>query len=191
MAAAVFRKRGGGGDNNNSNSTAAKGVAAEEDEDRPDKENWQVQKAALQEKFPEGWQPLKKLSPDALEGIRALNVQFPDVYTAAALAKRFEVSPEAIRRILKSKWKPSADEEVERQERWFNRGMKVWTRWAELGKKPPRRWREEGVKRPRLRPRPPPQPQFRVRTQSQGKRMRLMARHAQQLERPGRPDRGT
>ncbi|KAK3344144.1 hypothetical protein B0T25DRAFT_522142 [Lasiosphaeria hispida] len=111
------------------------------------REYWQAQKAALKEKFPEGWQPRKKLSPDALAGIRALHAEFPDVYTTKVLADKFEMSAEAIRRILKSKWAPSAEEELERQERWFNRGKKVWARWAELGKKPPQKWRKEGIVR--------------------------------------------
>jgi len=109
--------------------------------------DWKVQKAALKEKFPEGWQPRKKLSPDALAGIRALHAEFPEIYTTEELASKFEVSAESIRRILRSKWMPSADEEMDRQERWFNRGKKVWSRWAELGKKPPRRWRAEGIVR--------------------------------------------
>ncbi|KAK3946420.1 hypothetical protein QBC46DRAFT_369745 [Diplogelasinospora grovesii] len=123
----------------------------EEDNERPKprvhKENWQIQKAALKEKFPEGWQPRKKLSPDALAGIRALHEQFPEEYPTQVLAEKFEVSAEAIRRILKSKWTPSPEEEIERQERWFNRGKQVWSRWAELGKKPPRKWRKEGIVR--------------------------------------------
>jgi hypothetical protein len=110
-------------------------------------EVWAVQKEALRAKFPEGWNPRKKLSPDAMTGIRALHKQFPDEYSSEVLAKRFEVSPEAIRRILRSKWQPSAEEEESRQERWFNRGKQVWERWAELGKKPPRRWRAEGIVR--------------------------------------------
>ncbi|KAK1826298.1 hypothetical protein QBC39DRAFT_335115 [Podospora conica] len=109
--------------------------------------DWKTQKEALKEKFPEGWQPRKRLSPDALAGIRALHAEFPDIYTTEELANKFEVSPENIRRILRSKWEPSADEEIERQERWFNRGKKVWSRWAELGKKPPRKWRAEGIVR--------------------------------------------
>ncbi|EHK15960.1 uncharacterized protein TRIVIDRAFT_137996, partial [Trichoderma virens Gv29-8] len=99
-------------------------------------EPWQLQKAALKEKFPEGWQPRKRLSPDALAGIRALNAQFPDVYTTDALADKFQVSAEAIRRILKSKWRPSVDEEEERQQRWFKRGKQVWEQKAALGIKP-------------------------------------------------------
>jgi hypothetical protein len=113
----------------------------------PKREPWQIQKSALQEKFPEGWQPRKRLSPDALAGIRALHEQFPDEYTTDVLARKFEVSPEAIRRILKSKWSPSAQEEEKRQERWFRRGKDIWTRQAELGKKPPRKWRKVGVTR--------------------------------------------
>lgn len=106
---------------------------------------WSKQKQALKQKFPEGWRPPKRLSPDALEGIRVLHQQFPDMYTTEALAAKFEVSPEAIRRILKAKWEPTAEEEEDRQRRWFNRGVSVWQRYAELGRQPPRRWREAGV----------------------------------------------
>ncbi|KAI0542036.1 hypothetical protein GGR58DRAFT_453763 [Xylaria digitata] len=117
-------------------------------EDRgPPKESWQIQKEALKEKFPEGWRPRKRLSPDALEGIRALHSQFPEQYTTEVLSRHFEVSPEAIRRILKSKWTPNSEEETRRQERWFNRGKNIWSHMAELGKKPPKKWRREGVVR--------------------------------------------
>ncbi|ETS79460.1 hypothetical protein PFICI_09313 [Pestalotiopsis fici W106-1] len=111
------------------------------------RELWQLQKDALKEKFPEGWNPRKKLSPDALDGIRALHTQYPQIYTTAALANQFQVSPEAMRRILKSKWQPNAQEEEKRQERWFNRGKNIWEQMAELGTKPPKRWREAGVTR--------------------------------------------
>jgi hypothetical protein len=113
----------------------------------PKKEDWQTQKAALKEKFPEGWVPRKRLSPDALAGIRALHQQFPEEYTTEVLASKFEVSPEAIRRILKSKWEPKPEEEIDRQERWFSRGKRIWSAWAEEGKKPPKKWRKEGITR--------------------------------------------
>ncbi|KAH9908137.1 hypothetical protein F4778DRAFT_464780 [Xylariomycetidae sp. FL2044] len=113
----------------------------------PPKEDWQIQKHALKEKFPEGWMPRKRLSPDALDGIRALHQQYPEAYTTQVLAQKFEVTPEAIRRILKSKWTPTADEEIKRQERWFKRGKQIWGHMAELGKKPPRKWRREGIVR--------------------------------------------
>ncbi|KAI0385353.1 hypothetical protein F5Y04DRAFT_245641 [Hypomontagnella monticulosa] len=113
----------------------------------PKREEWQIQKSALKEKFPEGWSPRKRLSPDALDGIRALHSQFPEDYTTEVLAEKFEVSAEAIRRILRSKWTPSAKEEESRQERWFKRGKNIWSQMAALGKKPPRRWRREGIVR--------------------------------------------
>ncbi|KAI1344067.1 hypothetical protein F5Y15DRAFT_368977 [Xylariaceae sp. FL0016] len=113
----------------------------------PTKEPWQIQKKALKEKFPEGWTPRKRLSPDALEGIRALHQQFPEQYTTPVLAAQFEVSPEAIRRILRSKWAATPEEEEDRQDRWFRRGKGIWGQMAALGKKPPRKWRREGVVR--------------------------------------------
>lgn len=113
--------------------------------ERKEKEPWMIQKAALKEKFQEGWAPRKKLSPDALAGIRAIHAQFPEQYTTSILAEKFEVSPEVIRRILKSKWRPTAEEEIDRQESWFKRGEKVWGRYAELGLKPPAKWRKAGV----------------------------------------------
>ncbi|KAK8862489.1 mitochondrion organization and biogenesis protein [Apiospora arundinis] len=124
-------------------------VAEREPDNRPHKkkEGWLVQKEALQEKFPEGWAPRKRLSPDALEGIKALHTQFPKEYTTPVLAAKFEVSPEVIRRILRANWTPSAEEEERRQERWFNRGKNIWSQMAELGKKPPKKWRQEGITR--------------------------------------------
>ncbi|KAI0181485.1 hypothetical protein GGR52DRAFT_40515 [Hypoxylon sp. FL1284] len=113
----------------------------------PKKEGWQVQKLALQKKFPEGWAPRKRLSPDALEGIRALHAQFPETYTTEVLAGKFAVSPEVIRRILRSHWTPTPAQEEDRQTRWFKRGKNIWTQLAALGRKPPRRWRREGIVR--------------------------------------------
>lgn len=113
----------------------------------PKKEPWQIQKAVMKEKFPDGWNPRKRLSPDAMTGIRALHQQMPEKYTTAVLAEHFKVSPEGVRRILKSKWQPSADTQVDREMRWFRRGERVWSRYAELGVKPPRKWRDEGIGR--------------------------------------------
>ena len=113
-------------------------------------EAWQIQKAGLQRKLGEAsWQPRKRLSPDALEGIRALHAQYPNKYTTPALATQFKVSPDAIRRILKSKWRPSDEEEEERRERWNKRGERIWGQMVELGVKPPKKWREMGVGRDR------------------------------------------
>ncbi|EWZ88874.1 hypothetical protein BFJ63_vAg576 [Fusarium oxysporum f. sp. narcissi] len=114
---------------------------------QPKESYWKIQKAALKEKFPEGWRPRKRLSPDALAGIRALNAQFPDVYTTEALSNKFEVSPEAIRRILRSKWQANPEEEEKRNARWLRRGKDVWEQKAALGIKPPQKWRREGITR--------------------------------------------
>lgn len=113
----------------------------------PKRKTWMEQKAALKEKFPEGWKPMKRLSPEAQAGIRALHAQYPEQYTTPALADHFQVSPEAIRRILRTKWVPTPKEEADRERRWFERGKSVWNRYAELGLKPPKRWREEGIGR--------------------------------------------
>ena len=110
------------------------------------REPWQVQKKALGEKFGEsGWQPRKRLSPDALDGIRALHSQYPEDYSTSKLADHFKVSPEAIRRILKSKWRPSEVEDASRRDRWQKRGEVIWSQMVELGVKPPKKWREMGI----------------------------------------------
>ena len=111
---------------------------------------WQVQKQALAQKFgSSGWAPRKRLSPDALEGIRSLHSQFPEKYTTPVLASHFQVSPEAIRRILKSKWRPNEDEELERRERWSKRGESLWRQMVEIGVKPPKKWRDMGLRKRR------------------------------------------
>ena len=110
-------------------------------EKRPE---WQKHKLALREKFGNStWNPQKRLSPDALEGIRELHEQNPDKYTTAVLAEHFKVSHEAIRRILKGRWRPNDGERLERRERWERRGQSIWARWASMGMKSPRRWRDK------------------------------------------------
>ncbi|KAL8953885.1 MAG: hypothetical protein Q9222_000259 [Ikaeria aurantiellina] len=107
------------------------------------RETWQIQKSALSSKFGSaGWAPRKRLSPDALEGIRALHAEFPAKYSTAVLANQFEVSAEAIRRILKSKWRPNDDETSKRRQRWDKRGERIWSQMVALGVKPPKKWRD-------------------------------------------------
>lgn len=99
-------------------------------------EPWRIQKDALEKKFPQGWNPPKRLSPDALEGIRHLHATAPEQFTTAVLAEEFKVSPEAIRRILKSRWRPSETEAETRRKRWEKRHERIWSRMAELGLRP-------------------------------------------------------
>jgi len=116
---------------------------------------WQAHKAALKEKLNgEAWNPRKKLSPDTMDGIRHLNSTQPEKFTTPVLAQHFKVSPEAIRRILKSKWQPSDAEYEARMERWSKRGERIWTNLVEMGVKPPKKWREMGVGRARGGERP-------------------------------------
>lgn len=111
----------------------------------PPKEPWMVAKERSKEKYPDGWNPLKRLSPDAMAGIRALHAQMPEQYTTWVLAEEFKVSPEAMERILRTKWRPSAEEQTDREQRWQRRGERVWSRLADLGHKPPAAWREMGI----------------------------------------------
>ncbi|KTW25637.1 hypothetical protein T552_03497 [Pneumocystis carinii B80] len=90
---------------------------------------WKKQKIALKEKFPEGWNPLKKLDPDTLNQIRTLRQQNPK-YTVPVLSEMYKVSPEAIRRILKSKWQPSSEEYADRLARWKKRKIRLKEIWA-------------------------------------------------------------
>nr|OQO22637.1 hypothetical protein B0A51_11445 [Rachicladosporium sp. CCFEE 5018] len=113
---------------------------------RRKKEPWQVQKAALTAKFGDAtWSPRKRLSPDTLEGIRTLHSSDPNTYNTATLSQQFAVSPENIRRILRSKWQPNETEREDRAERWERRGVRKWTAMAEGGERPPKKWREMGV----------------------------------------------
>jgi len=77
---------------------------------------------AMKKSFPEGWQPPRKLSRDAMDGLRSLHAYDPETFSTPVLASKFRISPEAVRRILKSKWAPSAERRAalaskERQER--------------------------------------------------------------------------
>ncbi len=91
-----------------------------------------VHRQKLKEQFPEGWSPPKKLSRQAMDGIRVMHAQHPEVFTTPVLAEKFRVSPEAVRRILKSKWEPTQKERARmlqreqrlRQEHIQNRRLK-------------------------------------------------------------------
>jgi hypothetical protein len=123
-------------DNGNGSDAGPLGV----DKPRAQRENWQTQKEALGKKLGEqGWQPRKRLSPDTIQGIRALHEQFPARYTTPVLAEHFKISPEAIRRILKSKWTPTVGKMEERRARWAKRHDRIWDAQVEMGLRPPRK----------------------------------------------------
>lgn len=100
---------------------------------RNEVERWMVEKANLQKKFQGAkWEPKKKLSPAALDGIRALHKSHPE-YTTEKLSQLFEVDPEAIKRVLKSNWERDAATDEARMEHWAKRGVRVYRRWEKLG----------------------------------------------------------
>ncbi|KAK7553619.1 hypothetical protein IWX49DRAFT_561584 [Phyllosticta citricarpa] len=114
-----------------------------EEDTKPD---WKVQKDALNRKF-EGasWRPAKRVSPDAVIGIRELHKTDPQAFNTSVLANRFKISSEAVRRILKSKFQPSDEEMADKRERWERRGERVWKKLSDTGVRPPKKWREMGV----------------------------------------------
>lgn len=81
---------------------------------------------ALREKFHDkgGWNPSKKLSREAMDGIRSIKASNPEL-SSGDIASYFKVSPEAIRRILRSKWRPSPKEQTNISERWERRGQRL------------------------------------------------------------------
>jgi hypothetical protein len=114
----------------------------------PQRPAWMAAKAAMKEKLNgEAWNPRKKLSPDTMEGIRHLHQSQPDKFTTPVLAEHFQVSTEAIRRILKSTWQPTDNEYESRMQRWDKRGERIWSNLVEMGIKPPKKWRQMGVGR--------------------------------------------
>lgn len=121
--------------------TEKAGPEARSDAQQPQKkkEGWQIQKEALRRKFSEGWHPRKRLSPDTLDTIREQHAVDPVRFSTPALADLYAVSPEAIRRILKNKWRPRNEEERRRrEERWRRREARLWSHQVELGLRPER-----------------------------------------------------
>ena len=110
-----------------------KPAAPPEPDPRPPKPAWALQKAALAARFPDGWVPRKRVSPDALAGVRALHASDPVAYSTPTLAAHFKISPEAIRRILRSKWTPNEQEAEDRRLRWERRGVRKWEEMAAKG----------------------------------------------------------
>lgn len=127
---------------------------SEKDKETPD---WRLHRQAMKERFPDGWDPPLKLSRPTMALIRSLHNQDPSTFSTPALASRFKTSPEAIRRILKSKWRMAEDQEREletRQEaeeeekRERNRRMKANAQAKKLRKRMEREpWRQPLARR--------------------------------------------
>ncbi|EPS45065.1 hypothetical protein H072_980 [Dactylellina haptotyla CBS 200.50] len=100
------------------------------DEDTP---SWLIHKDAVKTKLKgKTWKPFSRLSPAAVATLKQLKAENPGM-TVEEYAPIFKISPDALRRILRSKWQPTAAEEEDRAERWKRRGDSVWKEWAEKG----------------------------------------------------------
>lgn len=87
----------------------------------------EAHRAALQAAFPSGWSPPRKLSREAMDGLRQLHAHDPATFSTPVLAERFRVSPEAVRRILRSRWEPGREERA----RMAKRDRKSREEWIE------------------------------------------------------------
>ncbi|OSX60995.1 hypothetical protein POSPLADRAFT_1047288 [Postia placenta MAD-698-R-SB12] len=67
-------------------------------------------RTTLKKAFPEGWAPPRRLSREAMDGLRAMHAADPEMFATPVLAERFRISPEAVRRILKSRWEPTREQ---------------------------------------------------------------------------------
>lgn len=81
--------------------------------------------------FPAGWNPTRKLSREAMDGLRLLNKHDPETFNTPTLAERFKISPEAVRRILRSKWTPSKEEQAKLLEKERKRRVEAIARKRE------------------------------------------------------------
>ncbi|KAG2036818.1 hypothetical protein BDR03DRAFT_959012 [Suillus americanus] len=84
-------------------------------EDTP--EEWKRHRLAIKEAFPQGWSPPRKLSREAMDGLRAMHTYDKRTFSTPVLAEKFKISPEAVRRILRSKWEPSREQRTRFAER--------------------------------------------------------------------------
>lgn len=93
-----------------------------DDRDPIDPPAWLKHRRALKADFPKGWEPPKRVSREAMSLIKLLHQSDPAQYTTPVLADRFKISPEAIRRVLKSNFEATSEMEDARirrkQEQW-------------------------------------------------------------------------
>lgn len=70
---------------------------------------FKAHRETIRKTFPEGWAPPRKISREAMDAVRQLHRLDPKKFNTPMIADRFRISPEAVRRILKSKWEPSVE----------------------------------------------------------------------------------
>lgn len=75
----------------------------------PTPHEYVARRATIKRRFPEGWAPPRTISREAMEVLRALHARDPVQFRTPVLTNKFKISPEAVSRILKSKWRPSPE----------------------------------------------------------------------------------
>lgn len=85
--------------------------------DKPTPHEYEEHRVTMRRDFPDGWSPPRKLSREAMEGLRELHRFDPEKFSTPVLSEKFRISPEAVRRILKSKWSPSREKRIQLAER--------------------------------------------------------------------------
>jgi Neugrin len=85
--------------------------------DKPTPHEFKEHRATIRRDFPDGWSPPRKLSREAMEGLRELHRFDPEKFNTPVLAEKFKISPEGVRRILKSRWAPSREKRMKLVER--------------------------------------------------------------------------
>ncbi|KZT60901.1 hypothetical protein CALCODRAFT_421495, partial [Calocera cornea HHB12733] len=63
-------------------------------------------RARLRARYPAGWAPRTKMSREAMAALRLFHREDPAQFSVPMLADKFTISPEAVRRILRSRWEP-------------------------------------------------------------------------------------
>lgn len=87
------------------------------------KPEWQKRNDSIAKRYGQ-WNPTRKLSRQQISDLKSLKEQVPHLKTID-LANHFKVSPEAVRRILKSKWVPNDEEEIIMKRRGENRKLQA------------------------------------------------------------------
>ncbi|GAA5860485.1 hypothetical protein JCM1840_000272 [Sporobolomyces johnsonii] len=91
--------------------------AGDGDEEAQQVPEWKKHQQALRAQFPEGWAPPKRISREAMDLVRELHRAAPEIHTVPVLADKFKISPEAVRRILKSRFELPREEREKREKK--------------------------------------------------------------------------
>ncbi|QRW05431.1 neugrin domain-containing protein [Ceratobasidium sp. AG-Ba] len=93
---------------------------------------YKAHRARMKQLYPEGWGPSHTISREAMETLREMYARDPVQFRTPVLANKFKISPEAVSRILKSKWQPSPERKAEmvardrrEKDRLFTERMRV------------------------------------------------------------------